>query len=202
MNVVFKFFSEIFSWIKALIVAFVIAVLISVFIIQPYTVDGSSMEPSLNGGETSSDRVIAFKAPFLLGNLPDYGEIVIVDSRVDKERTMKDVFLESQAFALLSSRGENDTHTWIKRVIGLPGDKLESKNGLLYRNGELIKEEYTLEEMYIDFSPIVVPEGNVFVMGDNRNASRDSRNVGPIPVENVIGKVVLRYYPFNKIESF
>lgn len=202
----FRLISEVAGWIKAIMLAFIFAVLISVFIIQPYAVIGSSMEPSLEGADLADgqggDRVIVFKAPYLLGNMPEYGEMVVVDSRVHMERTWKDTLLESPAFAYLTNSDTIETHAWIKRIVGLPGDKIEVSGGAVYRNGELVEEAYIKEEIYRDFHPVVVPDDSVFVMGDNRNASMDSRSVGPIPIDNIIGKVVLRYYPFDRFDFF
>ncbi|WP_096188917.1 signal peptidase I [Evansella halocellulosilytica] len=204
MSFLNKIVVELYSWVKAIFIALLLAVLISVFIIQPYSVDGGSMEPSFQGltsdKSSSGDRVIAFKTPYLLGSSPDFGEIVIIDSRVENERTLKDEFLESNLLSFISNT--NDQHQWIKRVIGVPGDKIEIKNGSVYRNGEILEEGYIKESLDNDLQEITVPEDSVFVMGDNRNNSIDSRNIGPIPVENVIGKVVLRYYPFDKIDLF
>ncbi|MFA9555730.1 signal peptidase I [Evansella sp. AB-rgal1] len=202
-----KIFSEIYNWSKAIIFAFVFAVLINVFVVQPYTVDGSSMEPTLNGidhydDEKKGDRVVAFKTPFILGSSPKAGDIVIVNSEVDNQRTWKDLFLESPVLALFIDSDNKETNIWIKRVIGEPGDTLEVRNGYVYRNGTLLNEDYIKEEMFGNIPEFIVPEDTVFVMGDNRNGSKDSRSVGPIPTDNVIGKVIFRYFPFEKMDYF
>ncbi|MDQ0252642.1 signal peptidase I [Evansella vedderi] len=203
----FKLISEFFSLIEAIIIALVLAVLISIFVIQPYKVDGRSMEPTLEGynqeTEQGGDHVLVFKTPFLLGGTPEFGDIVVVDSRVRNGRGWMDIILESPIVQFLDLAGNNEaTHNWIKRVIGEPGDVLEVKNGVLHRNGTALEEEYIKEQIKEDFPPFTVPEDAVFVMGDNRNGSTDSRDVGPIPIDNVIGKVILRYYPFDRIENF
>jgi len=83
---------------------------------------------------------------------------------------------------------------WIKRVIGKAGDRLEFKNGKVYRDGVPLDEPYVKEPMlYTSDEVIVVPEGHIFVMGDNRNNSFDSRMVGPIPVDHVIGKYIFKF---------
>ena len=74
----------------------------------------------------------------------------------------------------------------VKRVIGLPGDKLEIKNSQLYINDKLTEEKYLTEVMNTDMEPVTVPENSVFVMGDHRNVSNDSRDVGPIPCKNIL----------------
>lgn len=90
---------------------------------------------------------------------------------------------------------------YVKRVIGLPGDIIEISGGVLYVNGDPQIRDYTTEEAIAgDFGPTTVPENNFFMMGDNRNYSEDSRIIGPIPAENIIGKVF--WYTRNPILSF
>jgi len=72
----------------------------------------------------------------------------------------------------------------------------------VYRNGEKLEEDYTKEKMSTSFEKVTVPEGHVYVMGDNRNISHDSRAIGPVPTDHIVGKVFLRYYPFNQIDLF
>lgn len=162
------------------------------------------MEPTFVGEcerdyEKIGDRVITFKSAYLFHE-PSYDDIVIIDHRVNRKRTIKDNILE--ASLLTSFFNDKNSHFWIKRVIGKAGDTIEYREGKVYRNGEELVEEYIKEDMWLSFETITVPDNHVFVMGDNRNGSEDSRNIGPIPIENVIGKVVLRYYPFDEIRSF
>ena len=90
---------------------------------------------------------------------------------------------------------------YVKRVIGLPGDTIEISGGVLYVNGEPQIRDYTAEEAIAgNFGPITVPENNFFMMGDNRNYSEDSRIIGSIPAENIIGRVF--WYTRNPILSF
>lgn len=164
------------------------------------------MEPTLDGGnpmdqEQKGDRLIVFKTPYLLGKIPEYGDIVIIDSRVDRSRTIKDDILESPLITLLTNSPEEEI-AWVKRVIGKPGDEIKIEDGQLYRNGEAVVEGYISAKMENDMEATVVPNDKIFVMGDNRNHSTDSRVIGPVPVENVLGKVVLRFYPFDKLELF
>lgn len=183
--------------VKQLLLVVLVSFFITVFIIQPYEVNGQSMEPTFN---EEGDRVLAFKVPFYFHQEPDYGDVVIVDSRVRRKRTPLDAVFEHPLVARFT--GQKRTHTWVKRVIGLPGDVLECIDGKVYRNGVMLDEDYIKEEMLYPFEKVVVPEGCVFVMGDNRNHSADSRHIGPIPLENVCGKVFLRYFPLNRIELF
>ncbi|WP_025026573.1 signal peptidase I [Caldalkalibacillus mannanilyticus] len=204
---VIRILKEIVEWTKTLIFVFSITILINVFIFEPYTVSGSSMEPTFQGADIFSandvlkaDRVFLFKLPHILGVEAKHGDIVIVDSRVERIRTLKDEFLDNFLVSLI--RGHRSEDFWIKRVIGKEGDVLEYIDGKVYRNGEELNEPYINEEMEEPFTKVVVPENHVYVMGDNRNLSKDSRAIGAIPVENIRGSVVVRYYPFEKIRTF
>lgn len=91
------------------------------------------------------------------------------------------------------------TEDFIKRVVGLPGDKIEIRNHTTYVNGQPLYEPYVLEKSNNDFGPIVVPANSVFVMGDNRNNSADSREWGFLPMENITGRTLFRYWPIGQI---
>lgn len=90
----------------------------------------------------------------------------------------------------------NPEEDYIKRVIGLPGDRVAVQGGQLWVNGQLAAETYIAEPMLRDYPEIVVPDGHVFVMGDNRNDSSDSRRWGALSMEAILGKAVLVYWPF------
>ena len=92
--------------------------------------------------------------------------------------------------------------SYIKRVIGLPGEHVKIENGKVYINGEELEEDYLQENVVTDslsgvYTDIVVPEGCIFVMGDNRQQSTDSRRFGCIPLERIEGKVLFRFWPFD-----
>ncbi len=195
---------EIRAWLKTVLFVLVLSTLITVFVFEPYYVSGSSMEPTLDGAESSSqekgDRVIVFKGPHLWGGQPKYGDIIILDSRVDRKRTFFDELLENTMFRALN--GEAHTHIWIKRVIGEPGDILECIGGRVFRNGIPLEEDYVEDFTDLAFDTITVPENHVFVMGDNRRYSKDSRQIGTVPLDHVKGKLILRYFPLNKISYY
>jgi signal peptidase I, bacterial type len=135
------------------------------FFIQISTVHGSSMEPTYSEGNI----VIVEKFFYQRGN-PSYNDIIVVNAHVENKH-------------------------YIKRVIGVSGDFLEIRDGKLYRNGELVEEDYIKEPMLESDMMINVPEDKIFVMGDNRNNSSDSRQLGYFDVnDDVIGKVVLKLF--------
>lgn len=185
------------SWLKQIILVIAATILISVLIIQTYDINDVSMQPTF---DPQGNRVLVFLTPYVFGATPEHGDIVIVDSRVDRERSFIDRFNDSPVISIV--RREVNQHLWVKRVIGLPGDRVEYNNGRVYRNGEALEEDYVINEMNEGFAPIIVPEGHVYVMGDNRNRSSDSRQIGPIPLSNVQGRVFLRFLPLTKISLY
>lgn len=172
------------DWISTFAITFVVALFISIFVFQPYKVEGHSMDPTLNDQE----RIFVSKLSHTFSYYPEYGDIVIIDSRVDRKRTFLDDLLDNPLVSLV--KGNKGDHTfYVKRVIGKPGDVLEFKDHKVYRNGTALVEPYTKEVMnYVSNKKTVVPAGHIFVMGDNRNNSTDSREIGFIPLDHVMGK--------------
>lgn len=182
---------ELFDWSYSIIIAFTCALLINAFLFQPTRVQGSSMEPTLQ----NDNYLLISKIPHTFGQLPDYEDIVIIDSRVQRERTWKDDLIDPMLtyLTIMKVVSDSDHHVWVKRVIGKPGDTLEFKDNKVYRNGIALEEPYTKEPMsYTSDKKVIVPENHVFVMGDNRNNSSDSRYIGPVPKNQVLGKVVFK----------
>lgn len=178
-----KLFRKIRSWVGSLAIAYILSLLIGIFLLQPYRVDGHSMDPTLR----DSQRLFVSKLSHTFSYMPEYGDIVIIDSRVNRDRTFVDDVMENPLIQLLT--GDEDRIYYVKRVIGKPGDVLELTGGQLYRNGERLEESYIKEEMNAFVGGLwEVPEGHVFVMGDNRNHSDDSRSIGYIPLNHVLGK--------------
>lgn len=97
---------------------------------------------------------------------------------------------------------QNMKDNLVKRLIGLPGDRVEIKNGKVTINGTILTESYTKEEPHYDMPAIIVPDHQYLMLGDNRNNSYDSHYWGFVPRENIIGRAWVRYYPFDRLGSF
>lgn len=145
-------------------------VLLRLFVFTPFEVDGPSMNYTLAHG----DRLFGAN----IFNV-DRFDIVILDSPTEEGKQ------------------------YIKRVIGLPGDTISSQDDVIYINDEPLSETYLSEETRqnntntIDFAPLTIPEGEYFVMGDNRNHSFDSTEFGPIPEESINAEILFRFWPLN-----
>ena len=187
-----KVLKEIGSWIAYIVVAFVIASLLNVFVFQITRVSGSSMVPTLHNG----DLYIISKLGKITRSVPEAGDIIVIDSRTDRIRSLADDFTDIPKYNALTTfvRHSADDIYWVKRVIGLPGDTIRLSNGKVYRNGTALSEDYINKEEYPDYPDIevTVPEGYLWVMGDNRTHSSDSRVIGCVPVQNVIGELKFR----------
>ncbi len=157
------------EWFVAIALAVLIAVGIRTFLFVPYQVHGASMEPTLKGDEL----LIVNKLVYHLDE-PDYGEIVVFHTSEERD--------------------------FIKRVIGLPGDHIVIRDGKVYRNDKLLTEPYIYEQMNTNIEEdIIVPPSQIYVMGDNRNNSKDSRRIGPVLVDKVVGRADLVVWPLDRI---
>lgn len=162
---------EIFEWIMVFVVAAAMAFVVRTFIFEPVRVDGSSMLNTLHDG----DFMIATKFDYLLGD-PERFDIVICDYPNTEDGKYR-----------------------VKRVVGLPGETIELVAGELYIDGEHVEQDFDMTENEAYFGPYVVPEDHYFVMGDNRNNSKDSRStlVGALPREMIRGHVRAVVFPFS-----
>ncbi len=156
-----------------LLAAFLIAYLVQLLLVKPFQIPSGSMENTLQIG----DRVLVNRLAYRFGS-PSRGDIIVFKSP------------------------ENLDEDLIKRVIAVGGDTIEIRSGNVFVNGQMIVEPYLKEPpISLNFAPEKVPDGTVFVMGDNRNDSHDSRAWNPhwLPVDNVIGKAFMIYWPPRRI---
>ena len=158
-----------------------------------------------------NNRLILNRLYRTFNNVPQRGDIITFEAPTENYQNGKIVDLDNPTAiygydpqGLISKFLYNVVELWktsyIKRVIALPGEHIQIKDGKVYINGEELKEDYLQEETYAEggqFIDLIVPEGTVFVMGDNRDDSGDSRMFGCIPYEKIEGKVVFRFWPLN-----
>ncbi|MBP1999780.1 signal peptidase I [Paenibacillus shirakamiensis] len=174
---------EMLGYVYAIGIAFVISLFVGIFLFQPYKVDGKSMDPTLK----DKQRIYASKLAHTFSHMPAYGDIVILDSRVDRKRSFMDSLKEHPIIQWIDGEDKEEIY-FVKRVIGKPGDTIEIKNQHVYRNGVQLNESYINETMNTQGGgEWKVPADHVFVLGDNRNYSRDSREIGFIPLDHVLG---------------
>ncbi|PAV30096.1 signal peptidase I [Virgibacillus profundi] len=175
--------SEWFDWVKALLVAFGLAFIIRMFLFAPIVVDGPSMMPTLHDG----DQMIVNKFTYLIDE-PDRFDVIVFHASAQKD--------------------------FIKRVIGLPGEHVEVIDNVLYIDGEKVEEtflekkdglyqtltnDFSLENLPGEYE--VIPEEHVLVLGDNRGNSTDSRMIGLISMDQIVGKTSLIYWPLDRMQT-
>lgn len=164
---------EIWEWAKALLIAFALATLIRTVLLEPYKVDGKSMEPTLHDEE----RLFLNRLVYRLYS-PRRGDVVVVS-------------LPEEGISI------------IKRVIGVAGDEVAVRDGAVWINGTRLVEPYLGQPTLGRYGPVLVPEGSLIVMGDNRQNSRDSRDpgIGFVSLEQVKGKAMFVYWPLTSFRT-
>ena len=180
-----------------IVIAFVIALLIKTFLLQAFYIPSASMEPTLVQG----DRVLVEKISYRFGE-PRRTDVVVFERDIslvvnpppeENEPFWTDII---NAFKGLFGFPTGNAQDFIKRVIAIGGDTIEGRDGKVYVNGEVVDEPYLPEGTTTsNFGPVDVPEGQIFVMGDNRGNSDDSRNFGPVPVDTVVGRAFVLIWP-------
>ncbi len=176
------------------LLAFALALLLKTFVVQAFYIPSGSMEPTLMPG----DRVLVEKVLYH----PSYGDIIVFEDPHPGDQADRGIvggFLHwlSQGLGLSQPADED----FIKRVIGLPGDTVELRHGKLFVNGDRVPEPYLTGERDLrDYGPVTVPPASLFVLGDNRLNSRDSRfGLGYVPEDRVIGRAFVLIWPPSRI---
>ncbi|AZR72352.1 signal peptidase I [Anoxybacter fermentans] len=159
-----------FEYGRSIFWASVVSLLLITFVVQAFYIPSGSMRPTLE----VRDRILVNKFIYRFKD-PERFDIIVFKYPVDPSRK------------------------FIKRVIGVGGDKIQIIKGQVYVNDRPLKEDYILTKGYSNYGPVIVPEGNYFVLGDNRNNSEDSRIWGFVPRENIIGQAFLIFWPLNRI---
>ena len=167
------------------------------FVVEAFYIPSESMVPTLQVG----DRVLVNKFIYRFTE-PERGDIIVFESVEGGSVPEKENLIERIiGFFGNDEVEEPSSDDLIKRVVGEPGDKISVRNGKLFVNGEPQRESY-VNRRFPDrsfFAPTTVPKGHVFVMGDNRANSRDSRFFGPVPKEKIEGEAFLRFWPPDRI---
>lgn len=206
---------EIIEWLICIIIAVALALLVRYYIGTPTIVQQTSMTPTLKENE----RLWLNRWGRTTKKLPEKGDIITFEAPSVTKVTKEDIDLnnpvaiyKNEPQTLLGKFSyyvlESGKKSYIKRVIAVPGDYVEIKNGGVYIDGEKIQEDYLQPGVVTDmvqensdesyFNNFTVPDNCVFAMGDNRPGSTDCRSFGCIPLEKIEGKVLFRFWPFSK----
>lgn len=178
--------------------ALLLALLIQWVLVKPYRIPSESMVPTLAIGQ----RVLVDRLTENFSD-PKVGQIVVFNPPrgADDEFDEKCAQPRREATACLTARSGKSSTTYIKRVVGGPGDKLRISGGHVIRNGVAVDESYadSCDEEICNLAEFTVPPGSYYMMGDNRDESSDSRYWGPVPRDYVIGRAFATYWPVKRI---
>lgn len=172
-----RFIAAVFDFLQGIVVVLAVLVMVYLFLVSPQEISGASMEPNFHNGEYILTNKVLTKF-----REPERGDVVVFKSPKNKEVD------------------------YIKRIIGLPGDTVKLENNTFFVNGQQVDEPYLAPDVVVfggsflqEGGEIIVPPDQYFVVGDNRPHSSDSREFGPIPMEDFIGTVFFRYWPFSQM---
>lgn len=176
-----------------LLAALVVAILIKTFIIQPFYIPSGSMVPTLE----INDRVMVSKLSFRFGEV-ERGDVVVFETGPDVELSAPDAVVRAVLDALgIGTEGREDL---IKRVVAIGGDTVEIRGNQMIINQEPLVEPYLNGGVQMsDMAERLIAADEVWVMGDNRNESSDSRVFGPVDVDDVVGRAVIRIWPVDRL---
>ena len=185
--------------IRELIETVILALLIFLglqFSIQNFRVEGSSMQPTLEEGQyVLVNKLVYLRlAPQGLSSL-----LPFVNS--EREEVIFPFSAPSLGDVIIFHFPRDPSRDFVKRVIGVPGDVVEIKQGRVFLNGEEIDEPYVTHPDRGSMAPRSIPENSFFVLGDNRRASNDSRDWGTVPASNIIGKAWVSYWPLDRLTT-
>ncbi len=173
-----KIWSWFLDFIETIVIALAIFVIVYQFLFQPHQVKGNSMYDNFYDGEYLLTDKVSYRFKEI-----EYADVIVFKAP------------------------RNEDYDYIKRVVGLPGDKIMIQGGRIFLNGEIYDETGYLDlnantragQFAQEGMTVTVPANQYFAVGDNRNNSSDSRDWGPIPVQNIVGKAWVKYWPLNKI---
>lgn len=191
-----KILVEVLDYVKIILVALIITNILNVFVFGLSQVRQSSMEPTL----IEKDQLIVEKLTYTFAN-PKSGDIVVFIDELEVDNSLSGKFkrLYDDMFAKFNNK---EGHLrLVKRVIGVPGDVIDIKDGYVYVNNEKLSEPYLEVQTSAKglAYPLTVPDDTYFCMGDNRTVSYDSRDFGCVPIEKIEGKVLIRFWPLSKL---
>lgn len=194
-----KVIKEIKSWIFSILGAIIIAGLVNSKVFAKVRVQQNSMENTL----LTNEQLVVDKLSYNFAE-PKKGDIIIFHENKEKGTIAEDTLdMVDNIISIFNNNNDSieKDDRLIKRVIGIPGDEIDIKDGHLYLNGKKLEESYVKgETISREFKlPIKVPENRLFVLGDNRMISKDSRMFGLIDYKQVEGKAIYRVYPFNHV---
>ena len=178
------------------VAAFVIAFLVKSLVAQAFFIPSRSMVPTLEVG----DRVVVSRLAYRTHE-PHRGDVLVFEADDGGGNGDHDALPVRALKGFLETVGlrQPSAEDFIKRVIGLPGETLEGRNGVVYVDGRPLREPYLVGGNIGDFGPVTVPPGHLWMMGDNRGQSSDSRVFGPVAKDRVVGRALLRVWPPGRL---